>query len=330
MDIIYKPESILQGHINGEHFLNGALASTGLTKDEIISSIDTVNTVDNLIEVTFTSDIKRQEWLNRNHAILVNGTLFRPQNPDIIVVYIHRAHPSIDNDSIKDFLKTYGEPLSPMEDIYYKGEWTNIKTGSRKITMGKLNTKAGLPRFKYIKGRKIKFHHANQVTNLDDRLAIIKREREQELNTHENRLDDQSEISDDTRATSASNVTDSTTPSIEKETVKIKKSLKDYSIDITQSMKVQNFRLHSHRKNADNVPILKEILTLVDQYGIVMSSKSMDAIDDGSQLYDVLETIRYTIKEHEAGNGDFTEIMDDTDKINSNKTKDDSTIQTTK
>lgn len=174
--IVYESVNCMT-YINGLDFLNGIIQSTNLTRDYVKRSIVSCHEVDKKIEVLFKSDSIRDEWIDQNKTIMVKGFEFKIESPDTVTVHIHRAPLDMENSKIVTFLEKFGTVKTDMQRLFYAGEWNTIENGSRKIVMYRLKSKAGIPRYKYFDGRKIKFMHRNQISNLNERARILKEEK---------------------------------------------------------------------------------------------------------------------------------------------------------
>ena len=87
---------------------------------------------------------------------------------------------TLSNTELKKALRQYCSfpEETPIYNDTYRGEFSNIKNGSRYINVREIFSKAGIPLKIYIKGRQIITHHFGQMKNMNEQNEMIWKERQ--------------------------------------------------------------------------------------------------------------------------------------------------------
>ena len=174
--------------IEGPEFLNAMIPSTNKAAGLLVKEIKIAQVITrDEVHVTFRNGRIMNEWKRQHQAIHMGNKIYTPEiaKPLIITkvkrnvtIYVYRAPTAMRDEPILKFLSKFGEPLSPnMQHLQYEGIFQGIASGVRKITLESINTQAGVQRLKYIKGHKLKFVHAGQITDWEERAGIIEKEK---------------------------------------------------------------------------------------------------------------------------------------------------------
>lgn len=185
--LVYKCAS-RTNFLEGTDFLKALQLTTGISTEQLTNDILVCQVISrHEVRLKLSNIYIRRLWADMAKSVLVDKDMYIAEKADPLVISsirrnvtisVHWAPPELSDAPIIAFLSQFGQPTTDTMEIQnYEGDFNGISSGIRRITLDKINTEAGIQRFKYVRGIKLKFVHRGQVLDYQERTDIFEREK---------------------------------------------------------------------------------------------------------------------------------------------------------